>query len=59
LHQPVHHPIQCLVHCAFGPVCKRACVKISFEEAGRMDLDLTKFDVPMAIENALILIRDI
>jgi signal transduction histidine kinase len=31
---------------------------LSKVEAGRMDLDLTKFDVPMAIENALILIRE-
>src|SRR5688572_9256361 len=31
---------------------------LSKVEAGRMDLDLTKFDVPMAIDNALILIRE-
>jgi len=31
---------------------------LSKVEAGRMELDLTKFDVPMAIENALILIRE-
>ena len=31
---------------------------LSKVEAGRMDLDVTKFDVPMAIENALILIRE-
>jgi GAF domain-containing protein/anti-sigma regulatory factor (Ser/Thr protein kinase) len=31
---------------------------LSKVEAGRMDLDLAKFDVPMAIENALILIRE-
>ena len=31
---------------------------LSKVEAGRMDLDVTKFDVPMAIENALILMRE-
>jgi signal transduction histidine kinase len=31
---------------------------LSKVEAGRMDLDLTSFDLPMAIENALILIRE-
>jgi GAF domain-containing protein/anti-sigma regulatory factor (Ser/Thr protein kinase) len=31
---------------------------LSKVEAGRMDLDCSKFDVPMAIENALILIRE-
>jgi signal transduction histidine kinase len=31
---------------------------LSKVEAGRMDLDLNRFDVPMAIENALILIRE-
>jgi signal transduction histidine kinase len=31
---------------------------LSKVEAGRMDLDLTKFDVPMAIDNALTLIRE-
>jgi GAF domain-containing protein len=31
---------------------------LSKVEAGRMELDLTKFDVPTAIDNALILIRE-
>jgi signal transduction histidine kinase len=31
---------------------------LSKVESGRMDLDCSKFDVPMAIENALILIRE-
>jgi signal transduction histidine kinase len=31
---------------------------LSKVEAGRMDLDVTSFDLPMAIENALILIRE-
>ena len=31
---------------------------LSKVEAGRMELDLTKFDLPTAIENALILIRE-
>jgi signal transduction histidine kinase len=31
---------------------------LSKVEAGRMELDLTKFDIPTAIENALILIRE-
>jgi signal transduction histidine kinase len=31
---------------------------LSKVEAGRMELDLTKFDLPTAIDNALILIRD-
>jgi signal transduction histidine kinase len=31
---------------------------LSKVEAGRMDLDVTRFDLPMAIDNALILIRE-
>jgi hypothetical protein len=32
LHQPVHHPIQCLMRRAFGSVCKRARMKVSLKD---------------------------
>ena len=32
LHQPMHYSIQRMMRCAFGPVRKRACVKISFKD---------------------------
>src|SRR5262245_21607491 len=32
LHQPMYHPIQRLMRCTFGPVTKRACIKVSFKD---------------------------